>query len=279
MGRVFVLGNGESRLGIDLIGLKLQGKMYGCNALYRNFAPDVLICVDGGMQHEVYSSGYAVDNKCYFRTWNKLPEESYYMMVDHTTFAQNINEGYDIQNDKLGRKQFVLNGTDPNQLQELYEYHTKIGSDKTTVDELLSKHHRWITWTEENDEVHIIPENYGGWSAGPIAVRMALEDENPDEVYLIGFDLGSPNKLINNVYKGTDNYLTNNAAVTPSDNWITQHLNNFRDYPDTKFYKVNSAPLGTDDTCQFVEEWKDESNVQYIEKNSLQLSLDYGWMM
>ena len=279
MGRVFVLGNGESRLGIDLIGLKLQGKMYGCNALYRNFAPDVLICVDGGMQHEVYSSGYAVDNKCYFRTWNKLPEEAYYMMVEHTTFAQNINEGYDIQNDKLGRKEFVLNGTDPNQLQELYEYHTKIGSDKTTVDELLSKHHRWITWTEENDEVHIIPENYGDWSAGPIAVRMALEDENPDEVYLIGFDLGSPNKLINNVYKGTDNYLTNNAAVTPSDNWITQHLNNFRDYPDTKFYKVNSAPLGTDDTCQFVEEWKDESNVQYIEKNSLQLSLDYGWMM
>ena len=277
MGRVFVLGNGESRLGMDLFGLKLQGKMYGCNALYRNFTPDVLICVDGGMQHEVYSSGYAIDNKCYFRTWNKLPEEAFYMMDEYFTFTQTI--GCDIQNDKFGRKQFVLNGTDPNQLQKLYEYHTKIGSDKTTVDELLLKHHRWITWTEENDEVHIIPENYSGWSAGPIAVRMALEDENPDEVYLIGFDLGSPNELINNVYKGTDNYLSNDAAVTPSDNWITQHLNNFTDYPDTKFYKVNTAPLGTDATCQFVKEWEHCENLQYIEKNSLQLSLDFGWMM
>ena len=190
---------------MDLFGLKLQGKMYGCNALYRNFTPDVLICVDSGMQNEVYSSGYAMEHKCYFRTWNNP--------------------------------------------------------------------------LEENDEVHIIPENYSGWSAGPIAVRMALEDENPDVVYLIGFDLGSPNELINNVYKGTDNYLSDNALVTPSDNWITQHLNNFTDYPDTKFYKVNTAPLGTDATCQFVKEWEHCENLQYIEKNSLQLSLDFGWMM
>ncbi len=261
---------------MDLIGLKSQGKMYGCNALYRNFTPDVLVCVDGAMQHEVYASGYALDHKCYFRTWDKLPEEAYFMMVDQTVFT---NEGFTIQNQKLGRKQFVLNGTDPNQMRQLFEYYMDKGTDKVTVDELLSKHHRWITWTEENDEVHIIPENYGGWSAGPIAVRMALEDENPDEVYLIGFDLGSPNELINNVYKGTDNYLSNDAAVTPSVNWISQHLNNFTDYPDTKFYKVNTAPLGTDATCQFVKEWEHCENLQYIEKNSLQLSLDFGWMM
>ena len=35
----FVLGNGVSRKSIDPHALKLHGKTYGCNALYRTFAP------------------------------------------------------------------------------------------------------------------------------------------------------------------------------------------------------------------------------------------------
>ena len=276
MTKVFVLGNGESRKSFNLDILKKQAPIYGCNALYRDFAPDTLVCVDGGMQHEVYTSGYALENKCYFRTWSKLPADAYYMMIDQTTFA---GDGYTIQNEKNGKTNFVLNGTDPNQMRQMYEYHINKGTDKVTIDELLSKHHRWITWTEENDSVYIIPEEYGGWSAGPIAVRLALEEENPDEVYLIGFDMGSQNGLINNVYRGTDNYLSNDAAVTPAVNWINQHANNFKDYPNVTFYKVNPAPLGTDDICQFIEEWKDYDNLQYIEADNLQLSIDFGWMM
>jgi len=64
--------------------------------------------------------------------------------------------------------------------------------------------------------------------------------------------------------------------VTPSVNWINQHANNFKDYPRVTFYKVNPAPLGTDDTCQFIEEWKDYDNLQYIEADNLQLSIDFG---
>ena len=276
MTKVFVLGNGESRKSFNLDALKKQGAVYGCNALYRDFAPDTLVCIDGGMQHEVYTSGYALENKCYFRTWSKLPVDAYYMMVDQTTFG---DDGHTVQNNKQGRTEFVMNGTDPNQMRQLYEYHINKGTDKTTVDELLSKHHRWITWTEENDCVYVIPEDYSSWSAGPTAVRLALEEEIPDEVYLIGFDMGSQNGLVNNVYKGTDNYLSNDAAVTPSVNWINQHANNFKDYPNVIFYKVNPAPLGTDDTCQFIEEWKDYDNLQYIEADNLQLSIDFGWMM
>jgi hypothetical protein len=276
MSKVFVLGNGESRKSFNLDALKKEGPIYGCNALYRDFTPDALVCVDGGMQHEVYTSGYALENKCWFQSWSKLPAEAYDMMIEQTMFD---DAGFTIQNSKSGRTQFVLNGTDPNQMRVLYEYHINKGSDKKTIDELLSKHHRWITWVEENDGVHIIPEEHSGWSAGPTAVRIALEEENPDEVYLIGFDLGSPNGLINNVYKGTDNYLSDNVAVTPSVNWINQHAINFRDYPNTKFYKVNTAPLGTDDTCQFVGEWEKYDNLQYIEQENLNLVLDFGWMM
>jgi len=39
----FVLGNGRSRLEISLDDLKKHGRVYGCNALYRDFIPDVLI--------------------------------------------------------------------------------------------------------------------------------------------------------------------------------------------------------------------------------------------
>lgn len=45
----FVIGNGESRKGIDLNLLKPYGPIFGCNALYRDFVPDALITVDEQM--------------------------------------------------------------------------------------------------------------------------------------------------------------------------------------------------------------------------------------
>jgi hypothetical protein len=44
--RVFCIGNGESRKGFDLEKLRPHGKIYGCNALYRDFTPDHLSAVD-----------------------------------------------------------------------------------------------------------------------------------------------------------------------------------------------------------------------------------------
>jgi hypothetical protein len=45
----FVIGNGESRKGIDLSVLKRYGPVFGCNALYRDFIPDLLMTVDQHM--------------------------------------------------------------------------------------------------------------------------------------------------------------------------------------------------------------------------------------
>ena len=77
---VFVLGNGESRDGYDLKQFRQWGKIYGCNALYRDFQPDGLISTDWAMMHEVYSSGYCSNNKCYFRQWKLLPEQFFEML-------------------------------------------------------------------------------------------------------------------------------------------------------------------------------------------------------
>ena len=67
MTRAFVLGNGVSRRGIDLHLLKLQGRIYGCNALYREFAPDVLVATDRPIATAIQESGYALDHKFYTR--------------------------------------------------------------------------------------------------------------------------------------------------------------------------------------------------------------------
>jgi len=49
------VGNGESRLAIDLD--KLEGPKVGCNAIYRDYYTDYLVCVDKRMMQEVLNAG------------------------------------------------------------------------------------------------------------------------------------------------------------------------------------------------------------------------------
>ena len=78
--KVIVIGNGVSRKGFDLEKLRPHGKIYGCNALYRDFMPDVLTSVDHGIMHEIYNNGVADEIPCYFRDWTRVPQEHYEMM-------------------------------------------------------------------------------------------------------------------------------------------------------------------------------------------------------
>ena len=47
----FVLGNGESRKGIDIDDLKQKGTVYACNAVYRTHKPHWLVAVDPKMNN------------------------------------------------------------------------------------------------------------------------------------------------------------------------------------------------------------------------------------
>jgi hypothetical protein len=60
----FVIGNGPSRENFDLTTLKHKGTIIGCNALYREFTPDVLIGIDKPIVYEIRDTGY--QNKNYF---------------------------------------------------------------------------------------------------------------------------------------------------------------------------------------------------------------------
>jgi hypothetical protein len=67
----FVLGNGVSRQGIDLEKLRLHGPVYGCNALYREFTPDVLVATDRPIATRIQETGYSARNR--FHTRKPIP--------------------------------------------------------------------------------------------------------------------------------------------------------------------------------------------------------------
>ncbi len=70
----FVLGNGISRKKINPFDLKQYGTIYGCNALYRTFAPDYLVAVDTKMIMEIQKTNYQHKNQVWSNP-NKLTKQ------------------------------------------------------------------------------------------------------------------------------------------------------------------------------------------------------------
>ena len=62
---IIVIGNGESRLGVDVKRINMQ--KVGCNAIHRDYFVDHLICVDRRMCQEAVNSGYQQNSKIYTR--------------------------------------------------------------------------------------------------------------------------------------------------------------------------------------------------------------------
>ena len=67
MNIAFIIGNGVSRQGVPLNDLKQHGKIYGCNAIYRDFIPDVLVATDRPIATRIQDEGYALKNQFYTR--------------------------------------------------------------------------------------------------------------------------------------------------------------------------------------------------------------------
>lgn len=163
MSRAFVLGNGVSRAEIDLNYLKTLGLIYGCNALYREFTPDVLVSTDKPISERIQHEGYSLQNKFYTR------------------------------------RPFPGQGA-------------------------LS-----------------IPQDYFGFSSGPIATALAALDKNI-AIYLIGFDMGpATNGKFNNIYADTEFYKKSSAVPTYTGNWVRQLITVTKDFPKVSFYRVKGA--------------------------------------
>ena len=160
MSVAFVLGNGKSRLAVDpqqdLLG---KGIIYACNAIYREFMPNVLISTDKPISDKIQLEG--------------IPER-----VKH-----------------------------------------------------------WTRRPLPESKSHKIERPYYGMSSGPVAISRAAIDGH-SHIYFLGFDLGSSDGLLNNVYGSTEFYKANTDKATFAGNWIYQINQITREFRKPQFIRV-----------------------------------------
>ena len=265
MHKALVIGNGESRSWFNPRKQRIGDEnviTWGCNAIYRDGHVHNLVAVDYAMQQEIYDSGYCLNNpefgdikNIHFANWSVVPAEVAEMMF----MGYDIPETF-IHKSKNRTSQCVISGKDPVTLQEKIETAIQMnpGLDMNDLRLKMEKDVGvWITYVEPNDDV--VPIDYPvGWSAGNTALYLACQAK-PEQVYVLGFDLSSYDKPLNNIYKGTNNYLPVDAKGFSQDNWYNQMKAVFREFSlyGIKFYLVDSE-------VKF-----NEDNVFHITKNEL----------
>ena len=220
MKQTFIIGNGESRKGLDLDSLREKGKIYGCNALYRDFTPDVLVVVDESMMFEIVTSGYQKFHQCYFKNWNLL-EEFYY----EPSIGAMKSEYDNVYETEEKNSHFAFFGRE------------KTFDNKREVLQDVSNLH--IFWSSKDDKILSLDDYINEdtmMDSGQSASYLSCKIDEPTDVYLIGFDMGDGNGKLNNVYKGTNTYFSPEAREVNPVNWVTQHTLTFDTFPDVSFH-------------------------------------------
>lgn len=83
-----------------------------------------------------------------------------------------------------------------------------------------------------------VPQQYFGFSSGPIATGIAAIDGH-NTIYMLGFDLGpTGNGNFNNVYASTEFYKSVDANPTFTGNWVKQIVTVTKDFPNCQFIRV-----------------------------------------
>ena len=250
----FCFGNGNSRKGLNLDDFKKHGTVIGCNAIYRDFTPDIVVGLDSQIGHEIYRSGYAHKNTCYLGYWTPVPifvaKEMMKTMADKTDIVWNDSE------------EVVYHGAD--------------GVFTLTKGHNLGT--TYITGVTNNDKVENIEPDIDGfaYATGTRAIYLACE-LGAKEVYIIGHDLYSTDDRVNNIYAGTSCYVDKDTPMMRPDksekddlhHWILQHKNTFNKFKDVNFYKVNLNTIGTSSIDCEIDEWKDCDNLTYITQKEM----------
>jgi len=246
-----VIGNGESRKWFSEKQHKVGAITWGCNAIYRDVMVDNLVAVDYGMQQEIYDSMYYKDIQCWFANWTHLPAEA----AEFTFMGFDIPEAF-IHKSSQRTDYCVISGKDPATLYEKIEAAIMMHPELDMKD-LRMKMEKdvgvWITYVNEDDPINTIDFPIG-WSAGNTALHLACQ-QGATKVYIMGFDLSSYDEPLNNLYKGTDNYLPSDAKGFNSTNWMNQMQTVFREFKDVQFSWVDAKE-------QFIQ----ENNLSYLTK-------------
>ena len=284
MHRAFCIGNGESRVGFDLERLRPLGTIIGCNAIHRDFTPDIICAVDHGVMHEIYHTGICNKIPGYFRDWTKIPEHMYRMLVEGNVSAGDIDEvrkeGVLQENNKGQAKEFVFHGSRLEgavhiirKNKENLEQKKELGiADVKTYVKNISVGQVKVSWLHpEKGQSPCLSDIMGtdlGWATGPSSGYVACH-LGAKEVFLIGHDLQSTKPTVNNIYKGTKHYVAKENGPTPHDNWVNQWQSLFNRFPQTIFYKVNRNLRLKDNVNNMVAEWDGQHNLYYVDYSSI----------
>ncbi len=203
---IFIIGNGKSREHVNLNVLKENGTVIGCNALYRDFAPDILFTYDSVVLHELISSYYSKNNEVYIlNEISFLPEMVYYDIKNELSNP--------IENDKKDSTEFISHADDDG--------------------------NHYISWLPQNHKIKFAPwgkgEQYLPYNAGWCAIRLAYLLYKTEEIYMIGFDIFGNR---NNMYDGTDGYFSPDTPHYQENErvFLFNHLVDL--YPDINIKRV-----------------------------------------
>jgi len=256
-----ILGNGESRSWFcpDYLDYPIANvETWGCNAIYRDGVVDNLVSMDYAMQQEIYMSEYPLNHKCWFANWTRVPTQVAEMMMMGTTIPKEfVHWPKSNASDEC-----VISGKDPATVQTRIDDMMKDFPHLDTEDLKLKMEKDvgvWITPVFDEDRVQTI-SNLEGWSAGNVGLFLAAEN-GATEVYMLGFDLSDYDEPLNNIYKGTENYLPKTAKGFNPVNWIIQMNSVFEKHRRVTFYWVDNI-------------WKAYSdkfltpNIKHIDKNA-----------
>jgi molybdopterin-guanine dinucleotide biosynthesis protein A len=133
-----------------------------------------------------------------------------------------------------------------------------VAVDKEIAIELQKQGH--VVYTRSNalrtENARLIQKNIG-WSSGPVAATIAAMNGHA-YIFLIGMDLISDTKNINNLYADTKHYKTYDSAPTPHGNWVGQIDTLLREYTSQRFIHVNPLQNYTP------EQWARHKNFQIM---------------
>jgi len=110
---------------------------------------------------------------------------------------------------------------------------------------LIFTRNDWINLFKETANVRVVPPlPYTGtdrwdepfqWGSGPYAVLVGAIYTKTNTVGLIGFDLHSETTTVNNIYKGTPNYIDADKRAVDPRYWIHQIGMVFKSFPKIQF--------------------------------------------
>jgi len=188
--KALIIGNGITRKKFDLEKAAKDHITFGCNALYRDFKPDWLTSLDGGMITEIKNSGFP-DDRLYIPDVEDQYEPAYYnpnrprenagMLSMRLAISKGFRELYCVGMD------FLIANYDTN-MNNVYRGTQNYGP-RTMANmqdnENRAKYFAWFT-KENHDVKFIMMFPHGIWNFRAIDVRSNVTGAAIHHYYLNG---------------------------------------------------------------------------------------------